>query len=55
MLHKEVIVGRKYILDEMFNIVDFGSDGFIKYADFLNAIEHIELNLSPEELDFIVY
>lgn len=54
-LTKSVIQSWKYVLDEMFNIVDFGAEGYVKFDDFVRAIEHIELNLTPEEFDFIVY
>jgi len=37
-LTNDVLMARKYVLDEMFNIVDFGSDGYVKYLDFLSAI-----------------
>lgn len=52
---KRIVTTRRILLEEMFNIVDFSSEGVISYIDLTNAINHIELVLTSEELDFIVY
>jgi len=50
-----ILNSRKILFNELFNIVDFGDQGFINYKNFIEAIQHLGLELNQEELDFIVF
>ena len=45
----------KVLFNELFNIVDFGSNGYVSYKEFIESISHLGLDLTNEELDFIVF
>lgn len=45
----------RVLFNELFNIVDFGDQGFVEYKNFTEALQHLGLELSSEELDFIIF